>query len=157
MRYHQNGYLSDLARLCIASALYLIGASFGETNAEKTEHVIVSCFHINMGLNKCLPLLHQWPQLVSSEIHALTQCKTCLQTYYRKYGRQLCQVNKRSVPKSLWARFCLAHPRREVWFFCTLDPRRSEGLPRRPQTPCAWDPQMRSENRKRKLRSRQFK
>ena len=59
MRYLQNCYLTDLAPLGVAGALHLIGASFGEANAEKSEHVVVSCLDIYMSLNEGLPLLHQ--------------------------------------------------------------------------------------------------
>jgi hypothetical protein len=71
-RIGSNPYLSDLARLRIASAFHLVGTPFCKTNAKEAQHVVVSGLDIHMGFDEGLPLLYQRPQLIGCEIHALT-------------------------------------------------------------------------------------
>ena len=70
-----NIYLTDLARLSIASSLDLVSTSLGEGDAEKPQCVVVSGFDINMGLDQSLPLFNQGPELVGCEVHTLEMKK----------------------------------------------------------------------------------
>jgi len=60
-------YLADLGSLGIAGSLHLVWTPLGEANAEQAQHVVVSCFDINMGFNECLPLLDQGSEFISSK------------------------------------------------------------------------------------------
>jgi len=67
----RSWYLSNLARLCIASPLHLVAAPLGKANAEHPQSVIISGLHIYMSFDQSLPFSDQRPQLVSCEIHSL--------------------------------------------------------------------------------------
>ena len=67
----KSWYLSNLARLGVASPLYLVTASLSEANTEHPQGVTIGGLHIYMSFNQSLPFSDQRPQLVSSEIHSL--------------------------------------------------------------------------------------
>jgi hypothetical protein len=61
-----------LTGLGIASGLgLLVSLLLGETDAEETKVVSISCAHINKGLNKSLPLSDQGAKFVTGHVHAV--------------------------------------------------------------------------------------
>lgn len=63
--------VSHLASLSIAGGLNsLVGLLLGEGNGENTKHIAVGGAHINVSLNKGLPLSNQRAKLVAGHVHA---------------------------------------------------------------------------------------
>lgn len=67
-----NTNLTNLTGLGITGSLDLVCPPLCKSNAEHSQGVVVSSLDIHMGLNQCLPPAHQWPQLVSGEVHSLS-------------------------------------------------------------------------------------
>lgn len=63
--------LTNLTGLGIAGSLDLICTSLSKCNTEHPKGIVISGLDIDMSLNQCLPLSHQWSQLVSGETHPL--------------------------------------------------------------------------------------
>jgi len=67
---HDLTDLTDLAGLGVTGRLLsLVGLLLGESNAEHTEQVTVGGSHVDVALNKRLPLADEGAQLVSGHIH----------------------------------------------------------------------------------------
>ena len=67
---HLLADLADLAGLRVASALGLVHAALGETDAEHAEGVPVGGLHVNEGLDEGEPLANERAELVGGEVHA---------------------------------------------------------------------------------------
>jgi hypothetical protein len=55
----------------VASLLDLVRPLLRERNAENENLIVVGGLHINVSLDQTLPLVHQRPELVRGEVHAL--------------------------------------------------------------------------------------
>ena len=68
---HLLADVSNLASLSIASRLDgLVGLLLGESNSEQAQVVAIGGAHVNVSLNKGLPLSDQRAQLVAGHVHA---------------------------------------------------------------------------------------
>lgn len=72
---HDIGHLlpdsANLRRARVCGFLDLVRASLRESDGEQTDKVVIGRLHSDVGLNECLPLAHEGPQLIGSEIQSV--------------------------------------------------------------------------------------
>merc|ERR1719461_2668832 len=78
MMYHLLPDVLDLSTLGITGLLGRSVQLGGESNAEKSEHVSVSCLDVNISLDQGLPLLDHGPEFVGGQVHAMEAGETVL-------------------------------------------------------------------------------
>lgn len=85
---------TNLRRAGICRFLDLVRASLGEGNAKETNKIVVGGLNGNVGLNQGLPLSHEGPQLISSEVQSMKvrQAVFALDLVHTKFDFPECMV-----------------------------------------------------------------